>query len=162
MSTHVQELEARLVAGDEVTPKQLAEARAADELRELKVRADKQIRRAAFEQERREALIGLQERLQTDFDAKAVVACQERLKDALEAYVSMAAENHRGLQAMRDELHAGGFVKGYNPGPVDGIEASDGITVRIGDVATHTMRPKEVIESLVAEILNRHFPRGAG
>jgi len=151
-----------MVDGGDVTAKQLAEARAELELAGMRDEAERRRKNSQAAEGRREALLGLQERLQTDFDAKAVVACQERLANAIEAYVSMAAENNRGLHAMRSELQAGGFVKGYTPGPVDGIEASDGTTVRIGDVVAHNLRPKEVVESLVAEILSRHFPRGAG
>ena len=147
MSTHVQELETRMVAGENVTPKQLIEARAADELQELKSRADKQIAARTFEQERRAALEAIRRAAVERFGPDALSASLAKLKAAIEDYVAEAAAHNAAVRRLGEELQAGGSLKGYNPGPVDGIETSDGTTVRIGDVAAHSLMPKQVVET---------------
>ncbi len=160
MSKHVQELEARLVAGENVTPKQLAEARAADEFRELKARADEQIAARAFEQERRAALEEIRRAALERFEPQALDASRAKLEAAVEDYVGAAAAHNAAVMRLREELQAGGFLVGYTPGPVEGLEASDGNPTRVGDVIVHYATPRGVLENVVAEAVARHFPRG--
>jgi len=160
MSTHVQELETRMVAGEPVTPKQLIEARAADELRELKSRADKQIAARRGEQERRAALEAIRRAAVERFGPDALSASLAKLEAAIEDYVAAAAAHNAAVRRLGEELQAGGYLKGYNPGPVEGVATSDGNPTRVGDVAVHYATPRRVLETGVAEALARHFPRG--
>jgi hypothetical protein len=162
MSTHVEQLQERMVRGANVTPKQLAEARAADEFRELKARADEQIAARAFEQERRAALEEIRRAALERFEPQALDASRARVEAAVEDYVGTAAAHNAAIKRLDEELRAGGFLVGTTPGPVEGLEASDGNPTRVGDVVVHYATPRGLLENVVAEALARHFPRGVG
>ncbi len=153
MSTQVQELMDRILAGETVTPKELAAARAAADLAELQASAAavrEQEQAAAANRARLEAL---RERASTDFDGAALEAPRVRLEEALDGYLRAVVEHNAGLYRLSDEVRA--------CAPVKGVAVSiEGPEVRIGDVVVRHVAPRWKLEAMLREALTKYFPRG--
>jgi hypothetical protein len=161
MSTHIVELQERLLAGERVTPKQLAEARASDELQEMQRQADEQIAAREFDASRRVALEAIRQRVLNDFNAPALEALRVRLEERVNAYLLAIVAHNEGVEHVAEELRAGGFLPGNTPGEVAGLEASDGEPLRIGDAMVRRVTtPRGILESMIRDALRKFYPRG--
>ncbi|OLE54572.1 MAG: hypothetical protein AUG51_07765 [Acidobacteria bacterium 13_1_20CM_3_53_8] len=150
----VEAIRTRLVAGDtKVTAKQLADARAEIEFAELRAEAEVQARRERAETERRERLNDFQQRLAA-LDSQKLDILRERVRAAVEEYVSEAAAFNNELEAIRQAVGEPGAFPGED---VDAYH--ERTAVRIREVIVGRQRPQKTLNEIIVPALRQHSGR---
>jgi multidrug efflux pump subunit AcrA (membrane-fusion protein) len=159
-SVRVDALMQKIMDGQAVSAKQLAEAQAEANLAEMQREAK---RRRVIEEKRIARLNDIQaeqESLTKRFHPEAIEELKGQAEKAIEAYVRAVAEHQSKLRDVRDWLRSNGYLPGTMPGQVEGYEASDGNPVRIGAVSVFNVQPRATLKRILDAVLERHFSRG--
>ncbi len=155
----VESIEQAILSGDKkLTANNLAAARNDLEFAELQDAAQRLAEEKAANEKRKANLLKLQETLRQLADSrpeidKKYVAFEKTLTD----YLSAVFAYQQQLTGIRQQLGNGGFLVGQLPGPLEGISASDGRTLEIGDISAETLEPQSKIRELVDRQIGEHL-----
>lgn len=151
----IQSIRQSILSGDKkFTALDLSNAKNDLEFAQLQGEAEKIAEQKAIDNLRRADLLNLQNKLAQMAQIRPAIEKKfAAFEKSLTDYLSSVVAYQKDLRRVRDSLKAGGFLTNTTPGPIEGLPASDGRTVGIGDVATESIQPKETIEKLVERLL---------
>jgi hypothetical protein len=152
----IQSIRQAIVNGDKkFTASDLSNAKNELEFAELQDEAKRVAEQKAIDNLRRADLLNLQKTLAQIADSRPVIDKKFLVfEKSLSDYLSAVVAYEKDLRVVRDSLRAGGFLPGTAPGVIEGLPASDGRTVGIGQVVAEDIQPNETIERLVERLLS--------
>jgi hypothetical protein len=151
----IQSIRQAIVNGDKkFTASDLSNAKNELEFAELQDEAKRVAEQKAIDNSRRADLLNLQKTLAQIADSRPVIdkkfiAFEKNLSD----YLSAVVVHYKELRAVREALMSGGFLPNTTPGAIEGLPASVGRTVGIGEIAVEDIQPQETIKTLTERLL---------
>jgi hypothetical protein len=151
----IQSIRQSILSGDKkLTASDLSNAKNELEFAELQDEAKRVAEQKAIDNLRRADLLNLQKTLAQIADTRPVIdklfiAFEKNLTD----YLSSVVAYQKDLRGIRESLRAGGFLPSTTPGAIEGLPASEGRTVGIGEIGVQDIQPQETIETLVERLL---------
>ena len=154
MASTVADLEARLAAGQDVTPAELAEAEATERLARLRVEAATRAAVRRREAARRERIAAVRRELPARLDRKPMDRAQAKLAAAVDEYLRACVEFNEEQAAAAEELRGLGELP-----PELAVDQPRYGSIEDGGTVYRPARPQTVIAGVVVEAIKRHYPR---
>ncbi len=155
----IETIKAGIFNGDKkLTANDLASAQNELAFSELQAEAKRRAEEKALNETRKSNLLKLQETLSAIADTRpAIDKKYAAFEKSFTDYLESVASYQKQLAEIRQELGNGGFLDGQMPGPIEGINTSDGREVAIGDVAASSLEPRGTIRTLVDRLSGEYF-----
>ncbi len=148
-----------IIGGDtKLNANDLAAARNDLEFAELQETAREIAEQKATNEKRKANLLSLQETLRQIADSRPAIEKKFiAFEKSLDTYLASVVVYQKQLTDVRQELANGGFLVGFKPGPIEGINTSEGREVVISNVAASNIEPIEAIRTLVDKLIGEHL-----